>query len=250
MPAGMDEYLAAPFSQNAVLAQHYPNRGKDKDLLSDRQAMQGVCYALSARWIRRHKDFKSEGPGKRMQYLSGEQVVVEAMQMQMFAFSVRTALTMVQDETQGYLTSGAVPQGKLAEIRQIMNAAKGFQPGERQQKALQLCDLAGTSVNMDDVAIGAVNLEQRIAQTVAATSGVHNYHMIGITGEDGGHAVACYKSGGGIFSSAHLYFFDSNRGEYKIPSSKVSAFISAYLAHSERATVGQLKSIDVKRITG
>ena len=54
----------------------------------------------------------------------------------------------------------------------------------------------------------------------------HRYHLINFKGLHA-HTICCYMSGGKIFGSgSHLYVFDPNIGEFKVPLSEVGYFLS------------------------
>ena len=57
----------------------------------------------------------------------------------------------------------------------------------------------------------------------------HTYHIVNMDGSMP-HTICVYKSGGGVFSAAHLYAFDPNRGEFKVPEASINDFFPMLLA--------------------
>ncbi|WP_366657683.1 YopT-type cysteine protease domain-containing protein [Fodinicurvata sp. EGI_FJ10296] len=242
----LNSLLVAPFSQASLLGRHY----SDEDAsLAQRQAERGVCYALTAKWIARHRAFKSEGPTRRIEFLSTEDSIVDAMQTQIFAFQNKTALLLVQDEAAEVMERGrsgiAPPPGFVPRVRGLM-ARMGTDRGEAMMsQAFEMHGLARTPTLVDGAALTDTSLTDRVRDVLARTNSVHTYHQISVEGPGKGHAICCYKSGGGFISSAHLYLFDPNYGEYKIKESLIQGALKVIL---ERFSTNGYDKVSVAQI--
>ncbi|MBM3548549.1 MAG: hypothetical protein FJX54_16495 [Alphaproteobacteria bacterium] len=66
------------------------------------------------------------------------------------------------------------------------------------------------------------------------------------------HTICVYKSGGGLFSAAHLYAFDPNRGEFKLAAEHIDSFFALLLAKylSMDVKFSQLVAQQVKKGQG
>ena len=49
-----------------------------------------------------------------------------------------------------------------------------------------------------------------------------------------GHAICCYKSGGKFGYYSHLYVFDPNLAEFKVPASEIYLFFAVLHAYYQK----------------
>lgn len=56
----------------------------------------------------------------------------------------------------------------------------------------------------------------------------HTYNIINFDGVHP-HSICCYKSGGKKGANSHLYVFDPNRGEFKVPEGEIDHFFANLL---------------------
>ena len=153
----------------------------------------GMCVGLSVDWVLRHKANKSEGPAKRIHYMSTEspaQSVVAQLGYNVTLRDTREGFLSGQTESvnSAFETRGSPLTVTRTEIIQHVSAA----PDEAFQKLF-------------------VN-----------TAGIHCYYVIMLQFDNGGdaHATAAYHSSGKIFGwGSHMYYFEPNFGEFKIAAS-------------------------------
>lgn len=234
----LSDHLAAEFRQGEVLAQHFPNAGSSAATLHDRQAVSGVCFALSVMWIARHISHKPEGPERRMAFLRQESSILTAMETQLYADQsgdVLAGLGMMRGELLARaqtVASASEARGLRDEMLKLSQRVAPSHQDRFRERALQMHGLASESVHQDAVIRGSHDLSGEAAAILARTTSTHRYHLLSVFGTDpkSGHALACYMSGGSLVSPAHLYFFDSNSGEFKVKSGEVRGFLSQILA--------------------
>ncbi|MFL5340573.1 MAG: YopT-type cysteine protease domain-containing protein [Gemmataceae bacterium] len=175
------DHLAAPFKQRGIVRGSTP------------AVAYGICVGLSVDWIIRHKTHKSEGTAKRIRYM-GTQSPAQSVTAQL-GYNVKLA-----DTREGFGT------GQTESI----NAAF-----ETRRSALTVSDteyIRHVSAAPDDA----------FASLFVNTSGVHCYYVILLQFDNGGdaHATAAYHSSGKVFGwGSHLYYFEPNFGEFKLPAS-------------------------------
>lgn len=234
----LSDHLAAEFRQAEVLSQHFPDAGTTAASFHDRQAMSGVCFALSVMWIARHISHKAEGPERRMAFLRQESSILTAMETQLYSEQSGEVLAGLGMMRADLLARAATVQtrGEAVGLRDAMfDLSQRVAPSHQdrfRERALQMHGLASESVHLDGVNRGSHDLSGEVAAILARTTSTHRHHMLSIYGADpkAGHALACYMSGGSLVSSAHLYFFDSNSGEFKVKSGEVRGFLTQILA--------------------
>ncbi len=204
-----DHWLVAPFKQMDPIGRLFP---------SDSNVKGGICFALSTLWMRRHKDFKSEGAQKRVDYLGLDSTIYHAAILQRLY-----GAEYVFDTTGGHERS----QGVAMAERDMSFGGNGFE------------DYARFSDDTTDTAVA--EMLQGIGNT---TNRTHQYCMVSFRFVGGsGHATCCYKSGGKVMGiGSHLYAFDPNFGEFKCSGGDIRAFYRALFSryHNHKTKDGKL----------
>jgi hypothetical protein len=155
----------------------------------------GVCVALSMHWIRQHQSNRNVARFGETGLLNTATVINEARAIQL-----------------------AYQQGK---------AAGGTQEQEAQRAGF---NAAAGRYNMSLIG-GVARHGFEEAALLTALKRSHSYNVLALAGFGVGHATATYMSSGKIFGyGKHLYLFDPNIGELKIPESEISYAIRAFTA--------------------
>ncbi|HSW06246.1 MAG TPA: YopT-type cysteine protease domain-containing protein [Aquabacterium sp.] len=153
----------------------------------------GVCLALSMHWMRTHQNSRNTPRFGDVGLLNSQQVLVAARNIQL-----------------AYQGSKGRAGGQGEEASQQAGIAFA-------------CKLFGMSMvgALAKHAMSDDGLRSKLRQ-------VHRYHVIAMTGFGIGHAIAAYMSSGKIFGlSRHVYIFDPNIGELKIPESELAYVLQA-----------------------
>jgi len=104
-----------------------------------------------------------------------------------------------------------------------------------------------------NVKFGPGELIKNIRDQDSAVNKTHTYteslfHYYKEKGGVGGHAICSYKSGGKFFGlGSHLYVFDPNFGEYRVPSGQIVDFYKA-LFTSAYGGIKNLKKLITFRV--
>ena len=155
----------------------------------------GACLALSMHWIRQHQSNRN---APRL----GEAGLLNSLEVMVAARNIQQAYERAKRRDGG--------QDQAANAAGIAFACKLFQ-----------MSLVGglTHHHFDDAAFLG-----RLRQ-------VHRYHIIAMAGFGIGHAICTYASSGKVFGRGrHVYLFDPNIGELKIPERDIGYAIEALTA--------------------
>jgi len=171
----------------------------------------GVCFGLTLLWAERHKAQKNEGPAARIKAITSDfQKVVAAQQ----SYEAATGKEGKEKETP--LWAGA-----------------GFTIGEYTGENV---------VTGDDYAKTAA---AALVSMLVTAGRKHQYSALSFKNQKGAHQMICYHSGGKIFGIAsHLYFFDPNGGEFRIPNDSMQEFFTEYWFKARRTA----KLADINKI--
>lgn len=211
----IDKYLSAAYKQSALIGKY----NADPKYKSFRH---GYCLALSILWIRRHKRFKSEGAAKRMAALSTNRCIQDALEMQLVLEQRNTqAVNRAQMAHEMWNEFSPLPdKAKMAaSVSSIGDAA-----------ALTEITVVGEERTRNiDIGTDSDNAFSFLTEINSQVNRTHQYFLL-LHRNDvvGGHATCGYKSGGKWGFGSHLYFFDSNLGEYRVPASEIKPFFRGY----------------------
>lgn len=192
----------------------------------------GICIGLSMAWIARVMANHSETPADREKAFKKS-----GMWPMMY-----TASGKAQDLADASF-------GKLAKKEFKSNDPITEQFGAA-LKLYKLKNVVGSDIF--EQTGKTAELGKDLAEFLSATTSIKKYRLYSIkfkTANDiAGHCCASYVSSGKIFGwSRHLYFFDSNLGEYKVGMDESAKFLAAWL--KEYAEIGflQLMSFEVEK---
>jgi hypothetical protein len=146
----------------------------------------GVCLALSLNWIRLHQSAKH---------------------------SPRLGVD-------GLLTTQTV----INKARMVQLNYEKAQAGAGKDEAAKILAGVKHACNMTHMTLvnGLTKYTFPSDALVASVAQVHRYNLIALAGFGAGHATASYYSSGKILGyGRHLYFFDPNIGEFKIPEADI-----------------------------
>ncbi len=208
--------LAAEYAKNCV-----PFKQRSLNI-TDQEVAYGVCVGLSADWIARHKNFKSEGSQKRI------------------AFIAAHAKASSIGRQKAYLTV----------LKASRSGAAGGQTTEIDAALAEVeCGLAATCV--DSSGYTDSSADDSLHPLYTHTSGLNNYYMILLSFGGDHHCIAAYHSSGKLFGyGSHLYVFEPNFGEIKIAGSETAvkgffkALAAAYMGYVTRAGAASPKKLD------
>jgi hypothetical protein len=155
----------------------------------------GICLGLSLYWIRLHQSNRNTPRLGEQGLLHSNQVVVEARRIQL----------VYQDSLK---VAGATDR-----------------PAQQAAIGAACASVKATAVGaLTRYGLGDAGLMTALRQ-------VHRYHVLSLTGFGDGHAIAAYMSSGKIFGLArHVYLFDPNIGEFKIPEGDLDYALEALAA--------------------
>lgn len=160
---------------------------------ADSDVKGGVCLALSLHWMRLHQNSRNSPRFGETGLLNSEQVLVAARNIQ------------------------------LAYQRAKGRAGGGGESASQAAGIAFACKLFGMSM-VGPLASHAMTdnaLRTKLRQ-------VHRYHVMAMAGFGIGHAIAAYMSSGKMFGfSRHVYLFDPNIGELKIPEGELAYALEA-----------------------
>jgi hypothetical protein len=163
--------------------------------LKDTKIFNGVCFGLTTVWAGRHKSHKGETPGIRMNAVTGEAGFAEAKKIQLAYF-------------------GDAKGNEKAHEASFWKS-KGFNLGSFTTEYI--------SANDDE------SVAEALTNMFITAGKTHQYTALGFKCGNGGHQMVSYHSGGKVFGiGSHLYFYDPNNGEFKIPHSKLKEFFKLY----------------------
>jgi hypothetical protein len=153
----------------------------------------GVCVALSMFWIRTHQSNRNAPRFGTTGLFNTQQVINEARQVQ---------LTYQQNKASGGASEAEAQRAGLSAAAQ------------RYSMSLQ------GGVHKHDFT--------NDAGLLTALKQSHNYNVLALSGFGVGHAMATYLSSGKLFGyGKHLYLFDPNIGELKIPEAEINYAMAA-----------------------
>ena len=156
----------------------------------------GVCLALSSHWIRFHHQHKGS--------------------------------TATRVGVDGILRS----KGALVAAANIQGVYR------RQGKTTEI----SKAVSMNGLTVMAPNAPVRYLATdsfqelIDKVNRTHKYYILALSIPFGGsgHAICCYKSGGKFGYYSHLYVFDPNLAEFKVPASEIYLFFAVLHAYYQK----------------
>ncbi|MBX9752054.1 MAG: hypothetical protein K5Q68_20875 [Roseococcus sp.] len=152
----------------------------------------GVCVALSMHWIRQHQSNRNTPRLGENGLFNSQQVINEAR-------AVQLAYTQAK---------------KAAGENEAVAQTAGFIEAAKRYRMALIGDVAKHTFSE--------------ATLLTQIKRVHSYHVVALAGLGVGHATATYMSSGKILGfGRHLYLFDPNIGELKIPESEVAYAIAA-----------------------
>ncbi|MBM3548556.1 MAG: hypothetical protein FJX54_16530 [Alphaproteobacteria bacterium] len=214
----LESFLSASFKQMDPIGRLFPN---------DSNVKGGVCFALSTLWMRRHKDYKSEGPQKRIDFLGDDDTIYHAAILQRLY-----GAEYVDDAAGGHDRAQGVAMG----YRGMSYNARKYEDFVRFSDEPSDTDVA-------EMLNGINNTANR----------THEYTMVSFSFKGGGgHATCCYKSGGKLLGiGSHLYAFDPNFGEYKVDGGQVKTFYRTLFSryHNYRGKDGKLNRHTINQVT-
>lgn len=212
----MQDTVTAAFRQGDPLNVLFPD-GHD--------CRRGVCYGLCVAWIRRHRSNKGETPASRLSHVGSRDSVLHASVTQ------RLYSSEFSKGGWGYFnhkdSQNAAMEGLKLQYRD--DSWKDY--------------VAYTDADDMEAALSAV--EARVGRT-------HEYAMVLLEFTTlGGHAICSYKSGGKIAGlGSHLYVFDPNFGEFKVPGGQIKAFFASLFEryYNNKGANGNFRRYEVKKI--
>lgn len=218
------KYMVANFHQGEGLTRFFPNMAYGAELYSDRQAMLGICYALSLNWLRRVAYFRNEGPYDRIARVGSEKSIVNATQAQMFSAMGERARDAISESGELWITKNVHDRLLRLDSNNFIKTIKIFD-FSRLNLALQ----SSISSNLFRFLLGSINLEECARALTNRITAPLTHHIIFLDlatndGHRADHAVAC------SMSSGVLLFFDSNSGEAHVPEADVQKFLFAMLS--------------------
>ncbi|CAN7511155.1 YopT-type cysteine protease domain-containing protein [Rhizobium sp. LjRoot30] len=174
----------------------------------------GICVGNSVDWIVRHSRFKSEGAKKRIDFLRNEA-----------------------------RSSGIARQRAYLEaLTQNRSTAESGQTREF-TAALAVGGAGMTAAFVNTKAFVKEKANESLHPIYTGSSSLNRYYMIILTFGSDNHCIAAYHSGGKFLGiGSHLYVFEPNFGEIKVPASESSvkglfkAIAEAYEGYTPRGS--------------
>ena len=186
----------------ACLAARYLQTEDVKLRAAPENCKDGCCFGLTTLWAGRHFTQKNEGPEARIK-------------------AITTDAQKIFRAQQAYETAGGA-------------AGREKESGPWQAAGFTVGDYKGKNVATgDDYAKTA---GETLVDMLITAGRKHHYTAVAFRNAKGWHQMVCYHSGGKIFGIAsHLYFFDPNGGEFKVPHGDMREFFMGYWFEARRA---------------
>jgi len=171
----------------------------------------GICFALCCNWIALHRDHHKMGKGEEYR-ISSMKIRINNLLADSTHF-----YSAVQSQTVDYKTPGT----KIEQKNHV---------GEKYRLAFD--DLRRSR--------SAAEYKQLVNRTHCYTQTSFDIPKVGR------HAICAYKSSGKIFGiGSHLYVFDPNYGEFRVPTDKIE-----YFFRSLRETYGgEFNAVGTYKVT-
>ncbi len=187
------------------------------DLLQKAQMdkVQGVCFAACMYWILHHMNYrtglvftKKSTTQVRLEFLTKKQKFLAICGTQSSLEETRSKEKSVFDHEMEFIGGyGLVTEGKPT-TAYLGGLSKYY---------------IRDDVDMVDI------FRSKVDGLATFVNKKHSYHIVNMDGEMP-HTICVYKSGGGWGTPAHLYAFDPNRGEFKVPGDSIEDFFALLLA--------------------
>lgn len=212
----MQDTITAAFRQGDPLNALFPD---------GHSCRRGVCYALCVEWIIRHRANKGESPASRIARVGSRDSVLHA--------SVTQRLYAAEFVNGGW---------------------GGLNHKDSQNAAMEHRNLRYRKESWEGYVNYSDSEDMKTALKAIETwaGRTHEYAIIAFDFvRGGGHATCSYKSGGKIAGlGSHLYFFDPNFGEFKVPSGKIKPFFKSLFDryYNHRSADGTLSRYEVSKI--
>lgn len=205
----------------------------------DSNTRKGVCMAVCVRWIEHHKTVRSCFGYKK-------------------PTDIRLAALKKSNEIDAICRSQAVygdyvkkisNLGDASEYKETLNEFVGnFDLSlSRETKTIYLGKLSSKfskASNADAFVDDSSYLFEEMATFVKQK---HRYHIINLDGQTP-HTICCYMSSGTAFGyGTHLYVFEPNRGEFKVPANEVDEFFACHMyeAMSAGMSIGSMTAFRI-----
>lgn len=199
----LEDDLAASFRQGVHLAQRDPAVSPEALLFGCASGPGGVCFPLSALWVKRHMWHRGEGPAGRAAYLASDS-------------SMRAALATHREACMGarFTLPPATPWENYR--LRVLNAS----------------GLTWGPLPLGEFRAGGRSFDRQAAGILASLTSSHSYHFICLHGgaPAKGHAMASYTANTASQDRALLHLFDPNWGEFKVSARHAPQFLARLLA--------------------
>ncbi|RUQ71508.1 hypothetical protein EJ913_12760 [Azospirillum doebereinerae] len=177
----------------------------------------GVCMATCAYWIAHHRQYRSfwgkkKSSDARLEFLRSKNKFEAICRAQSsYGDIARDKSQSSSAEIYRKALGSFLGNYGLGLSKSMQTLYLGFTAGYRDKYKGRSSYVEAARVKFEDL---ATFLNQP-----------HSFHIINF---DGGHqhTTCCYKSNGKRGTSSHLYFFDPNRGEFKIPADDIDVFLA------------------------
>jgi hypothetical protein len=204
------KYLSGDFQQAKLLSK------------KPRNIQEGVCMAACANWIETHKNYRScfgkkKPTDVRLDVLKKKHNIDAICQLQI---KYEDALSKNSDSiTKGNYQS--ILDEFLSRYDLSLEKANFTQRIAKYPGKISKHGFSESSISQS-ADLFAVEFED-FANFVNVN---HRYHIINFNGSNP-HTICCYMSSGKIFGyGKHLYVFEPNRGEFKVPASDIPKFFA------------------------
>ena len=165
----------------------------------------GICLSLCMNWIYLHKKYHKMGNGERYR--------IESMKSRIRGLMSETVHFQRALNSQAW-DYALAREGNGSSVRDHLN-------GVGKKYGLEF-----SAEEIPAVPAGARSLAEAVPTLTVNRNHAYTMTIIRFTG--GAHAICAYKSGGKFFGlGSHLYLFDPNFGEFRIPTSSISDFYVA-----------------------
>jgi len=191
------------------------------DTISQRSDISGgICFSLCISWIELHRKHHKMGNGEKYRV---ESMVNRCMGLMCDTVPFFRAANSQALDYKMARNEGLDLRGQLNAVGKKFNIK--FGPGES-IKNLRDQDLAVNKTHTYTESIFFFNTQKGLA----------------------GHAICSYRSGGKFFGlGSHLYVFDPNFGEYRVPSGQIVDFYNALFTNAYGG-IKNLKSLKTFRV--
>ncbi|GGF71962.1 hypothetical protein GCM10007301_34640 [Azorhizobium oxalatiphilum] len=223
-----DEYLAGSFEQLDHLGEAEP------------EVQRGVCMATCVYWISHHMHYRSFFGGKkstdvRIAFLKDKNRLLTIQRVQGgYKDAIKDHFTGSSDDD-GYRTALSTFLKPYGLKVKATTGSVYLSPTVKYALTTRENYVQSTEGRFEDL------VERLNTMT-------HAYHILNFDGVPG-HTTCCYKSGGTRGKNTHLYIFDPNIGEMKVPADKIGEVLAStvYQYFSKEAYFSSLVAIEVEK---